>query len=80
MQIYSTSDYGNAEEFIVLKSKDGDDIKIGFNSKYIIDVLRVIESKEIVIKILGNINPCFITEVDNDSYNYMILPVRFSML
>ena len=76
MQIYSTSEYGNAEEFIVLKSKDGLDMRIGFNSKYIIDVLRVIDSEEVEIKFLGNVNPCFINEANNDNFKYMVLPVR----
>ncbi len=78
MQINSTSEFGNAEEFIVLKSMEGINIKIGFNSKYIIDVLRIIDSEEIEMNFLGNINPCFIKEADNDSFKYMVLPVRIS--
>jgi len=48
------------------------------NSKYIIDVLRVIDSEEVEMKFLGNINPCFINEADNSNFKYMVLPVRIS--
>ena len=78
MQIYSTSEYGKAEEIIVLKSKDGLDMRVGFNSKYIIDVLRIIDSEEVELKLLGNVNPCFIKEADNDKFIYMVLPVKNS--
>jgi DNA polymerase-3 subunit beta len=76
MQINSVSDIGQAEEFIVLKSVEGSDIKIGFNPKYIVDVLRIIDSEEIEINFLGIMNPCFIKESDNDSFKYMVMPVR----
>lgn len=77
MQINSASEYGNAEENISVK-KEGEDIKIGFNSKYLIDVLKILESDVITLNFIGKNNPCFIKEKDNDNYIYMILPVRIS--
>lgn len=76
MQINSTSDYGNSEEFIVLDKKEGQDIKIGFNSKYIMDVIKAVESDKLEMRLLGEVNPCFIKENEKDDYHYMILPVR----
>lgn len=78
MQINSNSDVGKAEEFIVLKGKEGNDLKIGFNSKFISDVLKIVETEEIEMKFMGNINPCFITEAGKTDFNYMALPVRIS--
>lgn len=77
MQINSASEYGNVEEVNSIE-KDGEDIKIGFNSKYILDVLKVIENQYITMNLIGKNNPCFIKELDNDNYIYMILPVRIS--
>ena len=34
--------------------------------------------KEVEIKFLGNVNPCFINEAGNDNFKYMVLPVRIS--
>ncbi|QSX05181.1 DNA polymerase III subunit beta [Sedimentibacter sp. zth1] len=78
MQINSTSEYGNAEEFIILQQKEGNDLKIGFNSKYISEVLKIIDADDVEMKFMGNINPCFITEADNTNFKYMVLPVRIS--
>lgn len=76
IQINAVSDIGQAEEFIVLKNVEGSDIRIGFNPKYIVEVLRIIDSEEIEINFLGIMNPCFIKESDNDSFKYMVMPVR----
>lgn len=77
MQINSASEYGNAEENIPV-DKQGEDIKIGFNSKYVLDVLKVIDNQFITMNLIGKNNPCFIKEQDNENYIYMILPVRIS--
>lgn len=77
MKINSASEYGKAEESIDL-DKEGEDLKIGFNSKYILDVLRIIESEEIYLNFLGKVNPCIIKKADVDDYIYLVLPVRIS--
>lgn len=77
MQINSASEYGNVEEVNSIE-KQGEDIKIGFNSKYILDVLKVIDSKYITMNLIGKNNPCFIKEENNENFVYMILPVRIS--
>lgn len=77
LKINSSSEYGNLDEEILI-NKSGEDIKIGFNSKYILDVLKVVGSENINMNIVGKNNPCFIKEEENDNYIYMILPVRIS--
>jgi len=80
MQINSASEYGNVEENISI-DKEGEDIKIGFNSKYILDYLKVIDSEMISLNLIGKNNPCFIkeeNEENKDNYIYMVLPVRIS--
>lgn len=77
IQINSASEYGNVEENVDI-TKTGEDIKIGFNSKYILDVLKVIDTQNITLNFIGKNNPCFLKEEDNDNFIYMILPVRIS--
>ncbi|MGB4439674.1 MAG: DNA polymerase III subunit beta [Sedimentibacter sp.] len=77
MQINSASEYGNVEENIPVE-KTGEDIKIGFNSKYLLDFLKLIEDDKITINLIGKNSPCFITEGKKDDYIYMVLPVRIS--
>ena len=57
--------------------KDGKDMVIGFNPKFMIDALRVIEDEEISIYYMSPIAPCFIKD-DNENYIYLILPVNIS--
>ncbi|NLJ58218.1 MAG: DNA polymerase III subunit beta [Tissierellia bacterium] len=79
IQINSASEHGNVEENISIE-KEGEDLKIGFNSKYLLDYLKVINSEMITLNLIGKNNPCFIKEVIEDetesNYIYMVLPVR----
>lgn len=57
--------------------KEGKDIKIGFNPKFLIDALRVIDDEEIILHLVNPKAPCFIKNVD-EKYIYLILPVNFN--
>lgn len=54
----------------------GNRLDIGFNPRYFIEALKVIDDEEIDIFFTSNIGPCTIKPIDNDDYAYMILPVR----
>lgn len=59
-------------------SKEGKDIMIGFNPKFILDSLRVIDDEDIDIYLVNPKAPCFIRNEDQ-SYIYLILPVNFNV-
>lgn len=75
MIITSNSEIGDVHEEIPIKL-EGEDIKIAFNSKYILDGLKVIDSEEIVLNFVSNVNPCIINPNEDNNYTYLILPVR----
>lgn len=50
---------------------------IGFNPKFFIDALRVIDEEEVSIYMVNPKAPCFIKD-DEDKYIYLILPVNFN--
>lgn len=50
---------------------------IGFNPKFFIDALRVIDEEEVTLYMVNPKAPCFIRN-DNDDYIYLILPVNFN--
>lgn len=58
-------------------NKEGKDLKIGFNPKFLMDALRVIDDEEITIYMMNSKSPCFIRNEDN-SYIYLILPVSIA--
>lgn len=57
--------------------KEGRDLLIGFNPKFLMDVLRVIDDEEINIYLVNPKAPCYIKD-DAGTYNYLILPVNFN--
>jgi DNA polymerase-3 subunit beta len=57
--------------------KEGKDIMIGFNPKFLMDALRVIDDEEITIYMVNPKAPCFIKD-ENETYIYLILPVNFN--
>ena len=73
--ISSNSQLGKVREEIAIKLQ-GEEIKIAFNSRYLIDVLKNIESDEVVMKMTSGITPCVIEEKENDNAKYLVLPVR----
>lgn len=75
LTITSRSEEGNVREEIIME-KEGEDLEIGFNSKFVIDVLKVIDDDEIVMHFLTGTSPCMVKPVSGDAYEYLILPVR----
>lgn len=57
--------------------KEGKDILIGFNPRFLMDALRVIDDEEITLYMINPKAPCFIRN-EEESYIYLILPVNFN--
>lgn len=76
MELKINSFIGSMNEDIDIE-KDGKDILIGFNPKFFIDALRVIDEEEVTIYMVNPKAPCFIKDED-ESYIYLILPVNFN--
>lgn len=76
MELKINSFIGSMNEDIDIE-KEGKDILIGFNPKFFIDALRVIDEEEVTIYMVNPKAPCFIKD-ENESYIYLILPVNFN--
>ncbi|MFV0440966.1 MAG: DNA polymerase III subunit beta [Lachnospirales bacterium] len=73
--ITSNTENGNSYEEIPIVF-EGEDITIGFNPKFIIDVLNAIECEEVSLTFTNNLSPCIIRGISNDEYKYIVLPLR----
>ena len=62
---------------VLAVDKDGKDIMIGFNPKFFIDALRVIDEEEVNLYMVNPKAPCFIKD-DEGKFIYLILPVNFN--
>ena len=76
MELKIKSQIGSMNEAIVI-NKEGKDLLIGFNPKFLIDALRVIDEEEVTLYLMNAKAPCFIKD-DKESYIYLILPVNFN--
>lgn len=76
MELKINSTVGSMNEEIDIK-KSGKDIMIGFNPKFLIDALKVIDDEEIYVYMVNPKAPCFIRDA-GESYIYLILPVNFT--
>lgn len=70
-----TSQVGDAKEE-VLVATEGKELEIGFNPKYLLDALKAIDDEEIYMEFGSNISPCIIKPVIEDTFVYMVSPVR----
>ena len=77
IEITSDSDEGNVKEDLIVE-KEGDDLTIGFNAHYILDVLKAIDDDKIKMIMNSSINPCLVEPVEGNDYQYLILPVRIN--
>ena len=71
---YNTAE-GNVKEEIITE-KTGPDLEIGFNSKYVIDVLKALDDEDISLNFRTGLTPCVVKPLQGDSYEYLVLPVR----
>ena len=76
MELKINSFIGSMNEDIDIE-KDGKDIMIGFNPKFFIDALRVIDEEDVNLYMVNPKAPCFIKD-DEGKFIYLILPVNFN--
>ena len=77
IELKINSSIGSMNENIDIE-KQGKDLMIGFNPKFLIDALKVIDEEEIDIYLVNPKAPCFIKD-SKESYIYLILPVNFTV-
>ncbi|MHC1684951.1 MAG: DNA polymerase III subunit beta [Clostridiaceae bacterium] len=73
--ITSNSQLGNVREELNIILQ-GQPLQIAFNSKYLIDVLKIMDDEEINIEFTSSVSPCIIKNVEDIKCIYLVLPVR----
>lgn len=76
MELKINSQIGSMNEDIDI-AKEGKDIMIGFNPRFLMDALRVIDDESVDIYLVNPKAPCFIRD-EKQTYTYLILPVNFT--
>jgi DNA polymerase-3 subunit beta len=71
----SSPEVGKIEEPLPIVF-EGEETQIAFNSKYLIDVLKVIETEDVLLELNGSLSPGIIKPTEDENYFYLILPIR----
>lgn len=77
MELIMNSSLGSMRDEIMI-DQFGKDIMIGFNPKFMIEALRVIDDEEVKLYTINAKAPCFIKDQE-ENYIYLILPVNFNL-
>ena len=77
IEISSNSpEVGKVEEQIPVEVFEGDDLRISFSAKFMMDALKAIDGQEVVIQFTGAMRPFILRSVHDDAILQLILPVR----
>ncbi|QQZ09454.1 DNA polymerase III subunit beta [Heyndrickxia vini] len=72
----NTPEVGKVVEQVQSQSIEGEDLKISFSAKYMMDALKALEGLEIRISFTGAMRPFIIRPINDESILQLILPVR----
>ncbi|WCK54527.1 DNA polymerase III subunit beta [Aneurinibacillus sp. Ricciae_BoGa-3] len=72
----NTPEVGKVTEEVSPSSTEGEEVKISFNAKYMLDALRASDSPDIKIGFTGAMSPFIIRPTDHEWILHLILPVR----
>ena len=75
IKFYCNSTTGNAYDELSCQVV-GDQFEIGFNSRAMLDALRVITDENVSLLFNGPLSPMKIVPLDSDEFVFLILPVR----
>jgi len=71
----STPELGEAQEQMQVKIEGGK-VEIAFNAKYVMDVLRNIQTDESILKFRDSLSPVLISPSEGNDYMCVIMPMR----
>jgi DNA polymerase-3 subunit beta len=71
----SNPDIGEAKEEVPIEYK-GDTVVLGFNARYLLDVLGAMVSEKVVIELQDQLSPVLLMEEGNGEYRCVVMPMR----
>ena len=71
----SSPEMGEAKEELAV-TYEGDEILLGFNANYVIDVLNVLEEPEVILEMNDSTSAARIKAGDGENYLCIVMPLR----
>ncbi|MCH8312680.1 MAG: DNA polymerase III subunit beta [Nitrospinae bacterium] len=73
--VSDTTELGTANEELEISYK-GDEVFIGLNARYVLDVLNAVEDEEIILNLKDENHSCLITVNNDENYLSIVMPMR----
>ncbi len=71
----SNPDFGEATEELPAKYA-GDSLTTGFNARYLLDVLGVVDGESVSLQMETALSPCLIREPNNPRFTCVVMPIK----
>lgn len=55
---------------------DSEEIEVGFNARYLLDALGVMEKEKVCLQLKDSLSPCIITQEGEEGYRCVVMPLR----
>ncbi len=66
---------GKAHEEVEIV-KEGDDIKMAFSAKYLLDMLAVVDTEAVIMELSGEVNQALVCPQGSSDYLYVVMPMQ----
>jgi DNA polymerase-3 subunit beta len=71
----SNPDFGEATEELPAQYK-GESLTTGFNARYLLDVLGIVDGESITMQMDAPLSPCLVREPGNNGFTCVVMPVK----
>ena len=71
----SNPDFGEATEELPAQYK-GESLTTGFNARYLLDVLGVVDGESVTMQMDAPLSPCLVREPGNSGFTCVVMPVK----
>ncbi len=75
LSINAESPGGRAQESVELV-RTGDDLRVVFNGRYILDVMSVMDAEVVELELNGEVSPAILRPQGQDNYLYVLMPMQ----
>lgn len=72
----NSPEIGKVEERLEVNKNNDNNIKIAFSSRFMMDALKTIESKNVILKFNNDVQPIIILDEQDDTLLQLILPIK----
>ena len=78
LELYASDPDKGEGKKVVPVEYTGPQVKAGYNYKYLLDVLGVIDGEDVSIEIIDTLSPTLVRDVTRDEVLFVVMPMRLN--